>query len=100
MVTERSNLRLSDLKARMPEGSCLMNVKVPVDTLAAIDRLANELNATKTSVVVALLQPHQRSRQRRYKRIASSWQFSRSTIVCRHTARRGTLGVARRDRSR
>jgi len=54
-TTERSNLRLSDLKARTPTGSRLMNVKVPVDTLDAIDRLAKRLNTTKTSVVVALL---------------------------------------------
>ena len=55
MATERSKLRLIDLKERRPAGSRLMNVKVPVDTLAAIDKLAKQLNATKTSVVVALL---------------------------------------------
>lgn len=55
MAIERSGLRLSDLKTRTPTGSRLMNVKVPVETLAAIDRLSKELNATKTSVVVALL---------------------------------------------
>ena len=55
MATERSNLRLKDLKARTPAASRLMNVKVPLDTLAGIDRLAKQLNATKTSVIVALL---------------------------------------------
>lgn len=55
MAIERSGLRLSDLKTRTPTGSRLMNVKVPVETIAAIDRLSKELNATKTSVVVALL---------------------------------------------
>jgi len=55
MATERSNLRLSDLKARMPATSRLINVKVPADTLDAIDRLAKKLNANKTEVVVALL---------------------------------------------
>lgn len=52
---DRSNLRLSDLKARTPAGTRLMNVKIPMDTLAVIDRLATQLKATKTSVVVALL---------------------------------------------
>ena len=32
-----------------------MNVKIPVDVVTEIDRLSKELNATKTSVVVALL---------------------------------------------
>ena len=55
MATERSNLRLEDLKARTPAASRLMNVKVPLDTLAGIDRLAKQLNATKTDVIVTLL---------------------------------------------
>ena len=55
MAVERTNLRLSDLKTRTPTGSRLMNVKVPVDVITAIDRLAKQLNASKTSVVVALL---------------------------------------------
>jgi len=55
MAIERSNLRLSDLKSRTPTGSRLMNVKIPVDVVTEIDRLSKELNATKTSVVVALL---------------------------------------------
>jgi hypothetical protein len=56
MVTmERQKLRLADLKSRTPAGTRLMNVKVPVDTLAAIDRLAKQLSASKTDVVVALL---------------------------------------------
>lgn len=55
MATERSNLRLKDLKARQPTGSRLMNVKVPVDVATAIDRLAKRLNANKTEVIVALL---------------------------------------------
>jgi hypothetical protein len=54
-TADRSNLRLSDLKTRTPTGTRLMNVKIPMDTLAAIDQLATQLNATKTSVVVALL---------------------------------------------
>ncbi len=56
MAMDRSTLRLSDLKKRTPAGSSrLMNVKVPVETITAIDRLSKQLNATKTSVVVALL---------------------------------------------
>jgi hypothetical protein len=55
MGIDRSGLRLRDLKARTPSSTRLMNVKVPIATLAAIDRLAKQLNTTKTSVVVALL---------------------------------------------
>jgi hypothetical protein len=55
MAIERSTLRLSDLKTRTPTESKLMNVKVPVETFSAIDRLAKQLKATKTHVVVALL---------------------------------------------
>ena len=66
--TERSNLRLADLKAKAPTATRLMNVKVPVDTLNAIGRLANKLGASKTDVVVALLNEaltiaHQKSRK-------------------------------------
>ncbi len=53
--TERSKLRLTDLKTRSPSGTRLMNVKVPVDTLGAIEQLAKRLDASKTEVVVALL---------------------------------------------
>jgi hypothetical protein len=52
---ERSKLRLTDLKARAPAGTRLMNVKVPVDILNAIEQLAKRLKASKTDVVVALL---------------------------------------------
>ncbi len=55
MAVDRSNLRLSDLSRRTHTGTRLMNVKLPVDTLNAIERLTKELKATKTSVVVALL---------------------------------------------
>ena len=54
-TAERSKLRLTDLKTRSPAGTRLMNVKVPVDTLSAIEQLAKRLNASKTEVVVALL---------------------------------------------
>lgn len=52
---DRSNLRLSDLKTRTPSGTRLVNVKLPLEIVTAIDRLSKQLNATKTSVVVALL---------------------------------------------
>lgn len=53
----RSDLRLDDLKGRSNgnKRSKLMNVKVPVDVSEEIDRVARELGATKTDVVVALL---------------------------------------------
>jgi hypothetical protein len=51
----RSNLRLADLKSRTPSGTRLMNVKIPIDLATSIDRLAKQLNANKTQVVVALL---------------------------------------------
>ena len=52
---ERSGLRLRDLKQRVPTTGTLMNVKVPATLAVAIDRLSRELDATKTEVVVALL---------------------------------------------
>lgn len=52
---DRSNLRLSDLKTRTPTGSRMVSLKVPVGVAAAIDQLAKQLKATKTSVVIALL---------------------------------------------
>ena len=55
MVTERSKLRLSDLKTRTPSASRLMNVKIPIELANAIDQLAKQHNATKTSVMIALL---------------------------------------------
>ena len=52
------NLRLDDLVTRGQKGrekTKLMNVKVPVDVLARIDRVAANLGATKTEVVIAIL---------------------------------------------
>ena len=51
----RSNLRLSDLTTQKKGRSKLMNVKVPVDVIARIDRIHKELGATKTDIVIALL---------------------------------------------
>jgi hypothetical protein len=52
------NLRLSDLVSRgkrRQEQAKLMNVKVPAHVLARIDRVASNLGATKTEVVIAIL---------------------------------------------
>ena len=54
-TVERSKLRLSDLKTRTHTGTRLMNVKVPIEVVTAIDRLSKQLNTSKTNVVVALL---------------------------------------------
>ncbi len=54
-TAERSNLRLVDLKTRTRSDTRLMNVKLPIDIVAAIDRLSKQLNASKTAVVIALL---------------------------------------------
>jgi len=51
----RENLRLSDLKNRERSSSRLMNVKVPAYVSDAIQRLADDLGASKTEVVIALL---------------------------------------------
>jgi len=51
----RSELRLSDLKARQPVSDKLMNVKIPAHLAETIDKLARTLNVSKTAVVVAVL---------------------------------------------
>jgi hypothetical protein len=51
----KSELRISDLKARVHTPTRLMNVKVPTTISNAIDRLAKELDASKTDVFIALL---------------------------------------------
>ena len=51
----RSELRIADLKGRMPSATRLMNVKLPAHLSDAIDRIAKRLGASKTEVVVALL---------------------------------------------
>ena len=52
------NLRLDDLVTRGKRGreeTRLMNVKVPANVLNRIDRVATNLGATKTEVVIAIL---------------------------------------------
>ena len=51
----RSDLRLQDLKHRERSSSRLMNVKVPADVSEAIQKVARDLGASKTDVVIALL---------------------------------------------
>lgn len=55
MMPMRSELRIRDLKGRVPTASRLMNVKVPTALWESIDRLAKELGASRTQVVLALL---------------------------------------------
>lgn len=52
------SMRLDDLVSRGREGkdeTKLMNVKVPSHVLSRIDRVASTLGATKTEVVIAIL---------------------------------------------
>lgn len=53
---DRSNLKISDLMRRPPAASKLMNVKIPGQILDAIARLADDLDTSKTAVVIALLE--------------------------------------------
>ncbi len=51
-------MRLDDLVSRGKHGreeSKLMNVKVPANVLSRIDKVASTLGATKTEVVIAIL---------------------------------------------
>ncbi len=51
----RSDLRLTDLRRRNKGTSKLMNVKIPTHVSDAIQRVAKALGASKTEVVIALL---------------------------------------------
>jgi len=68
MPVERSNLRLSDLKARTPVPTRLMNVKLPINVANAVDRLSKQLHASKTQVVIALLNEALANAQKKRKR--------------------------------
>jgi hypothetical protein len=50
-----AGIRLRDLKQRQRGSSRLMNVKIPVYVSDAIERVARDLDASKTEVVIALL---------------------------------------------
>ena len=54
-IPSRGNLRLTDLKERQPVATKLLGVKIPARLFDAISTLANELQTTKTEVVVALI---------------------------------------------
>jgi hypothetical protein len=51
----RAGLRIRDLKNRQFSRSRLMNVKVPMHVSDAIERVADGFGASKTEVVIALL---------------------------------------------
>lgn len=51
----RSDLRLTDLRRRDRGKSKLMNVKIPAHVSDSIQRVARALGASKTEVVIALL---------------------------------------------
>ena len=51
----RADLRVSDLKSRERTTSRLMNVKIPAHVSDAIQEVARSLGASKTAVVIALL---------------------------------------------
>lgn len=51
----KSDLRLEDLHHREKGASKLMNVKIPTHVSEAIHRVARQLGASKTEVVIALL---------------------------------------------
>jgi hypothetical protein len=51
----RSALRLTDLKHRQHDARRLLNVKIPADVADGIAAIATRVGASKTEVVVALL---------------------------------------------
>ena len=54
-VPPRSELRIVDLKRRRPTPTKLLNVKIAEEVGDAISRIAEHVGASKTEVVVALL---------------------------------------------
>jgi hypothetical protein len=51
----KMDLHIADLKNRPRVASRLMNVKIPGKLFAEIERIATDLDVSKTDVVVALL---------------------------------------------
>ncbi len=51
----RADIRLVDLRGREHVRSKLMNVKIPAEVSNKIHQVADELKASKTEVVIALL---------------------------------------------
>ncbi len=73
----RSELRIADLKRCDPVPARLMNVKVPASIAGAIDRLAKDLRASKTDVVVALLNEGLEAATKKIERRARYWRRRR-----------------------
>lgn len=68
MPNDRSTLRIADLKRRQPTGLRPINLKIPAHQWNEIARLARQFGATKTEIVIALLNAgldRWRSRRRR-----------------------------------
>jgi hypothetical protein len=55
IYSKRSQLRIAHLKSRTPGRSMVMNVKIPVSLNAELRQIADSLGASKTEVVLALL---------------------------------------------
>ncbi len=73
----RSQLRIVDLKRRDPAPARLMSIKVPARIAGAIDRLARDLGASKTDVVVALLNEGLEAATKKIERRARYWRQRR-----------------------
>lgn len=74
------NLRLNDLLTRRKRGgeqTKLMNVKVPANVLNRIDSVASNLGATKTEVVIAILNEGLESAEKELK----TWKPPAKVIV-------------------
>ncbi len=54
-MTDRSTVRIGELKKRVPVSTRLMNVKIPGQLSEAITRIARDIQVSKTQVVIALL---------------------------------------------
>jgi hypothetical protein len=51
----RGDVRLQDLMARRPARTRLVNVKIPAHVAQSVDQIADHVHASKTKVVIALL---------------------------------------------
>ncbi len=89
------NLRLDDLVARGQKGheeSKLMNVKVPSNVLARLDRVAATLGTTKTEVVIAILNEGLETSERELK----GWKAPPRPVVPKE--RRCTIKACEREK--
>ena len=83
----RADLRLSDLKSRERTTSRLMNVKIPAYVSDAIQEVARSLGASKTEVVIALLNEGLKVSQTALKDFRPAKAAGSSAVG--HAARRG-----------